>query len=477
MNYRMIKHILGWILLFEAMFLAVPLITSIVYTEGEFVHFLITMAISAATGGLLLIKKPKSRALYSRDGVVIVALSWVVLSLFGALPFYLSRSIPSFLDAVFETVSGFTTTGASILTSVEDLPRSIIMWRSFTHWIGGMGVLVFIMAFLPLSGAYNMNLMKAESPGPSVSKLVPKVRTTALILYCMYIALTVIQFICLLFAKMSVFDAINTAFATAGTGGFGIKNDSILGYSPAIQIIVTVFMLLFSINFTSYYFILRGKVKEAFNTEVKWFLIIVGVSIASITINIAKQIGSISDALRHSAFTVASIISTTGFATEDFNLWPELSKTIIVLLMFIGACAGSTGGGLKISRLMIFFKGIGRELRKVIHPKKVEVISIDSHPVDNGAVISVGAYLACYIMIFIVSLIVLSFQNTDLVTNFTSVASCLNNIGPGLSKVGPTANFSFFSPASKIVLIFDMLAGRLEVLPMLLVFTPSTWKK
>ena len=477
MNYRMIKHILGWILLFEAMFLTVPLVTSLVYTEAEFVHFLITMAISAAIGGMLVIKKPKSKALYSRDGVVIVALSWIVLSVFGALPFYLSGSIPSFLDALFETVSGFTTTGASILKSVEDLPKSILIWRSFTHWIGGMGVLVFIMAFLPLSGAYNMNLMKAESPGPSVSKLVPRVRTTALILYCIYIVLTVIQFICLILAKMSVFDAINTSFATAGTGGFAIKNDGMLGYSPAIQIIVTVFMLIFSINFTSYYLIFRGKVKDALNSEVKWFILIVGISIITITANIANKIGSISEALRHSAFTVASIISTTGFATEDFNLWPELSRTVIVLLMFIGACAGSTGGGLKISRLMIFFKSMFRDLRKMVRPKKVEVLSIDSHTVDNGTVISVGAYLACYILIFITSVIILSLQDTDLITNFTSVASCLNNIGPGLEKVGPTSNFSFFSPLSKSVLIFDMLAGRLEVLPMILIFTPSTWKK
>ena len=477
MNYRMIKYVLGWILLFETMFLAVPLITSIIYTEVAFFYFLITMAITATIGFLLLIKKPKSKTIYSREGVVIVAASWIVLSLFGALPFYLSGAIPSFIDALFETASGFTTTGASILLSVEDLPRSLLMWRSFTHWVGGMGVLVFIMAFLPLGGAYNMHIMKAESPGPSVSKLVPRVRTTALILYCIYIALTVIQFICLLVAGMSVFDAINTSFATAGTGGFSIKNNGMLGYSPAIQIVVTVFMLVFSINFNSYYLLLRGKIKDALNSEVKWFLLIVGAAIASITINIVSMFDSVGDALRHAAFTVASIISTTGFATVDFNLWPELSKTIIILIMFIGACAGSTGGGLKISRLMIFFKGMFREIRKLIHPKKVEIISIDSRPVENSVVVSVGAYISCYIMLFTVSVLILAFDNHDFTTNFTSVLSCLNNIGPGLSKVGPTSNFAIFSPISKIVLIFDMLAGRLEVFPMILIFAPATWRK
>ena len=477
MNYRMIKHVIAWILLFEAIFLAVPLITSIVYTEPEFFAFLISIAICATLGGLLLIKKPENKTIYSREGVVIVASSWIILGFFGSLPFYISGAIPSFIDALFETISGFTTTGASILQSVEDLPKSIIIWRSFTHWVGGMGVLVFIMAFLPLGGAYNMHIMKAESPGPSVSKLVPRVRTTALILYCIYIAITIIQFICLLCADMEVFDAINTAFATAGTGGFAIKNNGMDGYSPSVQVIVTVFMLLFSINFNSYYLIIRGKIKDAFNSEVKWFLLIVGIAITSITLNIVNMFDSTKEALRHAAFTVASIISTTGFATKDFNMWPEISRTIIVLLMFIGACAGSTGGGLKISRLMIFFKGVSREVRKLIHPKKVELITIDSRPIENSTVISVGAYFACYIALFISSSILLSFDCGDLITNFTSVASCLNNIGPGLEMVGPTANFGFFSPVSKIVLMFDMLAGRLELFPILLLFTPSTWKK
>lgn len=477
MNFRIVRYVLAWILLFEAMFLALPLITSVIYWESEFFIFLISIAVCAACGGLLLIKKPVNKTLYAREGIVIVAFSWIILSVFGAIPFFISGAIPSFLDAVFETVSGFTTTGASILSSVEELPKSILIWRSFTHWIGGMGVLVFIMAFIPLGGAYNMHLMKAESPGPSVSKLVPRIKNTALILYCIYIALTVIQILSLLIAGMSIFEAVNTAFATAGTGGFGIKNDSIGSFSPAIQIIVTVFMLLFSINFNSYYLVLRGKLKEAFNSEVKTFLIIVALAIAAITFNNVGMFESVGEALRHSAFTVSSIISTTGFATADFNIWPELSRTILVLLMFIGACAGSTGGGLKVSRIIILSKGISRELKKMIHPKKVEIVSIDSKPVENSVVWSVGYYLACYVSIFVLSSLILSIENTDLITNFTSVASCLNNIGPGLEMVGPTANFAFFSPLSKSVLIFDMLAGRLELFPILLLFTPATWKK
>ena len=477
MNYRMIKNVLGWILLFETMFMALPLITAAIYGEREFFTFIMAMLICAAVGGLMLIGKPKSKTLYSRDGVLVVALSWIVLSVFGALPFYMSGAIPSYLDALFETVSGFTTTGASILSSVEDLPKSLIMWRSFTHWVGGMGVLVFVMAFLPLGGAYNMNIMKAESPGPSVSKLVPRVRTTALILYTIYIGLTVLQFVCLLFAKMSVFDAVNTAFATAGTGGFGIKNDSMGSYSSAVQIIVTVFMLIFSINFNSYYLVLRGKLKDALNGEVRMFLVIVVLAITTITLNVRELFDTLGDALLHSSFAVASIISTTGFATVDFDLWFPFSKTIIVLLMFVGACAGSTGGGFKVSRIMLLFKGLKREMKKLLHPNKVELVTVDKRPVEHSTILAVGMYLVCYLMVFIFSSILLSLNSVSFTTNFTAVASCLNNIGPGLEAVGPTANFGFFSPFSKVVLIFDMLAGRLELFPILLLFAPATWKK
>lgn len=480
MNFSMIRYTLGWLMLFEAAFFLVPIITAIVYFESALLGFIGALLVSALLGVLLIRRKPQSTALYARDGFVIVALSWIVLSIFGAFPFLFSGSTSSFIDALFESVSGFTTTGASIFGNVEALPRSILMWRSFTHWVGGMGVLVFIMAFLPLGGGHNMHIMRAESPGPSVSKLVPKVKNTAIILYAIYFAMTLIQFISLVIAGMSVFDAVNTAFATAGTGGFGIYNDSHASFSAAQQIITTVFMLLFSINFNSYYLVLRAKFKEAFNSEVRVFLIIVLSAVALITLNIfrtAPQFESLGDAIRHSAFTVASLISTTGFATENFDLWPELSKTLLVLIMFIGACAGSTGGGIKVSRIVILFKGFAREVRTLLSPKQIKKITIDNRPIEHEVVRSVNAYIVCYIMIFVVSLIAISFDDFDLVTNFTAVTATINNIGPGLNAVGPASNFAGFTPFSKLVLIFDMLAGRLELFPMLLLFTPASWKR
>ncbi|MDE7293797.1 MAG: TrkH family potassium uptake protein [Oscillospiraceae bacterium] len=477
MNYRMIKYILGWILVFEAFFLLIPGLTAVIYGERAIQPILITIAVCLVAGGLLIIKKPANTELYSREGYVIVSLSWIVLSLFGALPFTLSGAIPRYIDALFETVSGFTTTGASILPEVESLPKSLIMWRSFTHWVGGMGVLVFLMAFLPLSGGQNIHIMKAESPGPSVSKLVPRVRTTALILYSIYFVLTFLQFLFLLFGGMPVFDSINTALATAGTGGFGIKNDSLGSYSPYLQNVTTVFMLLFSINFTSYYLIITKKFKDAFNREVRTFLIIVAASIGIITYNVRGMFGTIPEALRHVSFSVASIISTTGFSTADFDLWPELSRTILVLLMFIGACAGSTGGGIKVSRVIILFKSLSKELQMMIHPKQIKKITMDSKTVEHETVRAVNSFIVCYILIFVLSIVAISIDNHDLITNFTAVAAAVNNIGPGLAMVGPTQNFAFFSPISKAVLIFDMLAGRLELFPMLLLLNRATWKK
>ncbi len=479
MNYRMISYTLGYLLIFEAGFMLVPLVTAAAYTEGKAaICFGVSMLICLAIGTpLAFLKKPINKRLYSREGYIIVAFSWIVLSLFGALPFWLSREIPSFIDALFETVSGFTTTGASILTDVETLSKSMIMWRSFTHWVGGMGVLVFIMAFLPLSGGQNMHIMKAESPGPSVSKLVPKVKTTALILYSIYFVLTLVEFVLLLFGGMTTFEALNTAFATAGTGGFGIYNNSMGGFSPYIQIVVTVFMLLFSVNFNSYFLIILRKFKDAFNTEVIVFFSVVAVSTAVITLNIFSFYNSLGDSVRHSAFAVASVISTTGFSTEDFNLWPELSRTILVLIMFIGACAGSTGGGIKVSRIIILIKSMGRELLGMVHPNQVKKVTVDGRPVESEIVRSVNVYMVAYMMLYVVSVILISFDNHDLITNFTAVCATVNNIGPGLELVGPTANYSFFSGLSKSVLIFDMLAGRLELFPMLLLFTPATWKK
>jgi len=477
MNYRMIKHILGWILIFEALFMVVPLITGIIFREKATAAFIISIIICLAAGGLCLIKKPQKNTLYSREGFVIVSLSWIVLSLFGAVPFVISGSIPGYIDALFETVSGFTTTGASILSEVESLPKCILIWRSFTHWVGGMGVLVFIMAFLPLSGAQNMHLMKAESPGPSVSKLVPRVRTTAMILYSIYLILTAAEFIILLAGGMSVFDALNTAVATAGTGGFCIKNDSIGGYSSFVQIVVTVFMILFAINFNSYYMLAQRKLKEVFNLEVRTFLIVLASVSAVITVNVYSRFPSIGEAVKHVLFTTSSVMSSTGFSTVDYNEWPELSRTLITLLMFIGACAGSTGGGIKVSRIIILCKSMGKELETLVHPHQVKKITMDSRPVGHDVVRSVNVYMVCYILVYVVSLIILSFNETDLITNFTAVASAINNIGPGLERVGPAGNFGFYSDISKLVIIFDMLAGRLELYPILMLLAPVTWKK
>ena len=477
MNYKMIKNVLGWILLFESLFMLVPLITAAVYWEKAFFSFLITLGICLVLGLVLAKKRPENTTLYSKEGFVIVSLSWIVLSLFGCLPFILSGSIPSFIDALFETVSGFSTTGATILADVESLPRSILMWRSFTHWVGGMGVLVFLMAFLPLSGGNNMHIMKAESTGPSVSKLVPRVKTTALILYSIYFALTALLFVILLFGDMTVFESLNTAFATAGTGGLGFRNDSMASFSPFSQIVITVFMLLFSINFGCFYLLFLRKFKEAFNVEVRCFIILVAVSIAIITLNTREIFVTLEDALRNVSFTVASIISTTGFSTVDFDLWPEVSKNCIVLLMFTGGCAGATCGGIKLSRFIILIKGMFKELHTSVHPKQVKKITIDSKPVEHEVVRATNSYMIAFLLVFVASMIAISFDDHDFTTNFTAVAAMLNNIGPGLEMVGPTQNYSFFSTPTKLVLIFDMLAGRLELFPMLLLFSPATWKK
>ena len=490
MNFKMIRYTLGLILLFESAFFLLPMIVAVCCGEWwELFSFGVTSIGTSGLGLLMAFKKPEDRHLYARDGLAIVALSWIALSIFGAVPFVISGAIPNYLDALFETVSGFTTTGSTIIPNVELMPQAILIWRSFTHWVGGMGVLVFIMAIMPISGAHNMHIMRAESPGPEVSKLVPRVRKTAIILYVIYFALTLIQLIMLLFGDMNFLEALNTALATAGTGGFGIKADSLGGYSVYTQIVVTVFMLLFSINFNSYYLVLRARFKDAFNSEVRAFLAIVIVAIAAISLNVyfsggefadvknQQGIESFPDALRHAAFTVSSIISTSGFMTVDFDLWPELSRTLLVLIMFIGACAGSTGGGLKISRLMILLHGAANELGNLIHPHRVKRITIDKHPVEPEIVRATNVYMIWYILIFTVSVIFISFDDHDLITNFTAVTATINNIGPGLNLVGPTGNFGFFSIPSKLVLIFDMLAGRLELFPMLALFAPSTWKK
>ena len=482
MNYKMIRYTLGWLMLFEAAFFILPLVTGIVYWEKATLSFLYSILAVGVTGTLFVIKKPRNTKLYSRDGFMIVALSWIVLSLFGALPFVLSGATKNYIDAFFETVSGFTTTGASVISNVEVLPKSILIWRSFTNWIGGMGVLVFIMAFLPLSGAHNMNIMKAESPGPSVSKLVPKVKTTALILYLIYFGLTLLQFVLLLFDDMSAFEALTAAFSTAGTGGFSINSDSFASSTPYAQIVTSIFLLIFSVNFASYYLAFRGRFKEAFSTEVKVFFIIVISAVALISVNIysTDKYAGFGEALRHALFNVSSIISTAGFASLNFadaELWPTLSQMLLVLVMFIGACAGSTGGGIKVSRLVILIKGMAREVRMIIHPRRVRKISIDGKNVDREVVRSVNAYMICYIVVFVVALILISFEGYDLVTNFTSVVATINNVGPGLGAVGPMGSYAFFSGFSKCILSFVMLAGRLELFPMLILFYPRTYKK
>lgn len=478
MNTSMIVYILGWILNIQAAMMTLPLITALIYGESSGWAFVVTIIISLLIGVPLVRRSPKNRVFYVREGFVSVALSWIALSFFGALPFVISGSIPHIIDAIFETVSGFTTTGASILSDVEALPKCMLFWRSFTHWVGGMGVLVFILAILPMAGGSHLSLMKAESPGPSVSKLVPTVQSTAKILYGIYIVMTVVEILLLLVGGMSVFDALTLSFGTAGTGGFGTRNDSIGGYSGYLQVVITIFMILFGINFNMYYLMLQKKFRQAFKMEeVQAYLIIIAASILIITFNIWDVYGSFGTSLKHAAFQVGSIITTTGYATTDFNSWNAISRTILVVLMFIGACAGSTGGGIKVSRLVIAVKTVGKELVSFVHPQAIKKVSMDQKPVEHEVIRSVNVFLVAYFIIFAVSVLLISFEGYDLTTNFTAIAATLNNIGPGLEMVGPTQNFGFFSDGSKLVMIFDMLAGRLEIFPLLVLFSPEAWKK
>ena len=478
MNIRMTIYILGILLIFEGGFMAVPTATAAVYHEPELLLFAILAAALLLSGIIITRFKPKNKNLFARDGFVIVALSWLVLSFFGALPFYISGTIPKFVDAMFESVSGFTTTGASILHDLAPVPKCMLMWRSFTHWVGGMGVLVFIMAILPLAGGQNMYLMKAESPGPSVSKLVPRVRQTAMLLYIIYFVMTVAEFILLLIGGMPVFDAINISVATAGTGGFSCDPAG-MPYSPFCLNVITVFMILFGVNFTCYFLLLHKKFKEAFTDELKVYLGIIAFAIVTITLNVRHlpMFRGTGEALMHSYFTVGSLITTTGFSTVDFNQWPSYSRSLLVMLLFVGACAGSTGGGIKVSRIIILFRNMSNELRVMTHPRQVKKVRMDGHQVEADVIKSVQVYLAVYIMICVISILLLTIDGLDLTTNFTAVVATLNNIGPGLELVGPASNFDVFSTPSKCVLIFDMLAGRLELFPIVLLLAPSTWKK
>ncbi len=478
MNKKVIIYLMGWILNIEAVFMLLPCVTALIYRETSGYWFLAVMAVCGGIGIIFTRKKPENMVFFAKEGFVTVALSWIVLSFFGAMPFYLSGEIPRFEDAMFEVISGFTTTGSSVLPDVESLSQCMIIWRSFTHWIGGMGVLVFILSLLPLAGGYNMYIMKAESPGPSVGKLVPRVRSTAKILYTIYLFMTVLQIILLLIGGMPLFDSLAISFGTAGTGGFGIKNSSMAFYdSYYLQGVVTVFMILFGINFNVYHLLLTRHPKEAFRCEeARAYLGIIAASVLFITFNIRGSFGSLFSAFHHAAFQVASIITTTGYSTVDFDLWPEFSKGILVALMFIGACAGSTGGGFKVSRVVILLKAVKKELGSLIHPRSVKVLKLDGKPIEHNVLRSINTFLGAYIVIFTFSVLIVSLDNFDFATNFTAVAATFNNIGPGLAGAGPLQNFSKFSALSKYVMMFDMLAGRLEVFPLLLIFAPSTWK-
>lgn len=480
MNKRSIIYILGWVLIVEAVAMQIGTITSLIYGEKEAWYFVLTGVVSAILGVLAIkVKKPKNMVLYQKAGFASTALSWILLSLVGCMPFWLSGEIPSFIDAFYETVSGITTTGATILNDVEALSKGMLMWRSFLHWLGGMGVIVFLLAIIPkLGGQQNIFLMKAESPGPIIGKAVPRMRNYATMLYGIYITLTALEFILLLFGGLNVFEAINTSFSTAGTGGFGIYNSNAAAFeSYYVQMVIAVFMLLFGINFSVYLCLIARKFKQSLKFEELWiYLGIVAVSTAIIAFNISS-IYKPYDAFHQSFFYVTSIISTTGFGLTDVNKWPELSKTVIIILTFIGASAGSTGGGFKISRIILLFKEVRKEFSLLVHPRNVKLVKMDGKTVNHDIMRTTSMYLVLYIGVFAISFLLVSIDNMDFTTSFTAVAANLNNTGPGLGAVGPVGNYADFSILSKIVFIFDMLAGRLEIYPLLLLFAPSAWKK
>ncbi|MEG1657675.1 MAG: TrkH family potassium uptake protein [Oscillibacter sp.] len=478
MNNRLIRFLIGRILLVEAALLTLPLAVTVLYHEPVKI-FLIPMALLVLCGGLLAFRAPKSTAMFARDGLAIVALAWLAMSLFGALPFYLADAGLSFVDCFFETVSGFTTTGASILQDVEALPYGLLFWRSFTHWVGGMGVLVFVMAVLPMTDGHGMHLLRAEVPGPIAGKLVSRMSDTAKILYGIYLVMTLIEIVLLLVGGMPLFDSCIHAFGSAGTGGFSNRALSVGAYnSPYFDVVIGIFMLLFGVNFNLYYFLLIGRVRDVLRSEeLRAYLGIVTVAVLCIAVNIFHMYQSFGTSLRHAFFQVSSIITTTGFATVDFNQWPTFSKTILVVLMFIGACAGSTGGGIKVARVVILSRTSVCDMRQMLHPNAVSSVRYEGRVLGEKSVRSVHLFLTVYFIVFTLSVLLLSLDHFDLITTFTAVASCFNNIGPGLEIVGPMGNFSAFSAPAKLLLSFDMLAGRLELFPMLLLFAPSIWKR
>ena len=479
MNYRMVFYNIGSILLVEAALLIFPAIGSLIYNEDTLISFAITIAALSVTGLLAIRKKPKKSSIYAKDGYVIVSLTWILMSLFGALPFYISGYIPDFIDAFFETVSGFTTTGSTILREIESLPKSLLFWRSFTHWIGGMGILVFVIAIMPKTESTSMHVMRAEVPGPTVGKLVSKLRASARILYGIYCILTAIQVILLLAGGMPLFDSVVNSLATAGTGGFAILNNSIEGYNSVYsEMVIAVFMLIFGINFNLYYMLLIKQGKQAIKSEeLRWYIGIIAASVVIITISLISTKHEIGESFRYAFFQVSSIITTTGFSTTNFDTWPVIAKFVLVFLMFIGACAGSTGGGIKISRLIILTKSGLRDIKKSINPRSIETVKLDRHTVDEPVVKSTSVFFGTYMLLLAASILVVSLDGRDLVSTATSVIACMGNIGPGLGAVGPYGNFADFSVLSKLILSFDMLAGRLELIPMLMLFSPYAWSR
>lgn len=478
MNHSIIRYILCRVIELTGILLLFPCIVAVIYREKQGFVFLIMAVCCLAVGNIGKRCRPKSTVFYAREGFVTVSLSWIIISLIGALPFFLTGEIASYVDALFETISGLTTTGGTILSDVEALSYTTQFWRCFTHWIGGMGVLVLILAILPLSGSYNMHLMRAESPGPSVGKLVPKVKTTAMILYGIYIVITFSSIIALCLSGLPLYEAVTLTFSTVGTGGFGVLNSSIADYPMVTQSIFTVFMILCGINFNLYYLFLVRKPKEALKSEeLRLYIGIILVSAILIAINIRGDFGSVFEAFHHAIFQVASIMTTTGFATLDFGRWPEFSKTILFLLMLIGASAGSTGGGFKVSRLLIVIKSIRNELSYVVHPRSIKKIHMDGHTLSEAVIKSTQIYVMTYVAIYLVSVLALALDRYDFATNVTAVAANLNNIGPCFGEIGPTGNYAGYSVFSKFVLMFDMLTGRLELFPMLVLFSPRTWKR
>lgn len=478
MNRRMVVYRIGQIMMLEAVLLLFPLLISVIYGETKcLLSFAAAIGTALALGVIpTVFLKPHDSVMFAKEGFTIVTFAWILLSLVGALPFFFSREIPNYFDAFFETVSGLTTTGASVVPDVEAMSKGMLFWRSFTHWIGGMGILVLMMAIIPTDSGRSMHIMRAEMPGPVVGKLVPKLRDTAKILYLIYFALTLLETVLLLAGGMPLFDSIVHALGTAGTGGYGIKGDSIGGYNAYLQWVIAVFMVIFGINFNLYYLVLMKKFKPAVkNTELWMFGIMILVSTVIISINIFPLYGNVGDSVRHSFFQVTSIMSTTGYSTADFNAWPSLSRNLLFVLMFVGGCAGSTAGGLKISRILIMIKSVINDIRQQRHPRSVVKVKIDGKALDDTTIRRVSTYFVIYSLLIVLVFLLISFEPFDFETNLTATVSCINNVGPGLGAVGPAGNYSGYSDFSTLVLSFAMLLGRLEIFPILLAFNPSNW--